>query len=166
MPLVRPILREIVARYRLQLLQTFSVDAVVVIVSVRSNDRWPLQTTQVERRRKHQCPTIQGSVGKRFGRSLSQLLSGHPRETDELSPLHNSECIDPFLNTLSVGQPNWRTLSLTLTIAVLAAGTFMSGRHAGMIGQPSNSYSDATARFNDRWQLVLMEFSLGTIDHE
>ena len=42
----------------------------------------------------------------------------------------------------------------------------MSGRHAGLIGQSSDSYSDAIAIPFHWLQLVLMEFSSGTIDYE
>ena len=60
-----------------------------------------------------------------FGRLMNQLLSSHPRETEEL---HNSECIDrhPKCST----QPSADGIVIEAHDCSLCRRYFMSDRHA------------------------------------
>ena len=115
MPLVRPILREIVDRYCVSTLAAYAVFhcRLCCCCGCWSNDRSPLDTTQVGRDGGNASAVPSGDrvrrglAGHRL--SSSRVIPGDRRAftTAQLRVLW-----PPFLNTLFAGQPYWRTLSL------------------------------------------------------
>ena len=134
MPLVRPILREIVDRYCVSTLAAYAVFhcRLCCCCGCWSNDRSPLDTTQVGRDGGNTSAVPSGDrvrrglAGHRL--SSSRVIPGDRRAftTAQLRVLW-----PPFLNTLFAGQPYWRTLSLK--------------PHSGPTGRPFISCSDAVA---------------------
>ena len=91
MPLVRPILRDVVATSALQLTQSFIIDSVVVVgvgpMTVRHLTRHRSGETE-----ETPVPYHQGIGYEEVWPVIDSAPLGSSPETEELSPLHNSEC--------------------------------------------------------------------------
>ena len=128
MPLVRPILREIVDRYCASTLAVFQCRLCCCY-------RFGFGPMTVSRCSRHRSRDGGNTSAVPSGDRVRRGLAGHRLSSSRVIPGDRRAFTTaqlrvlwpPFLNTLFAGQPYWRTLSVKLTVAVWVAGTSVSG---------------------------------------